>query len=29
MYTIGQFAKLTGLTIRTLRYYDAKGLHAR
>lgn len=26
MYTIGQFAKKTGLTIRTLRYYDEKGL---
>ena len=26
MYTIGQFAKKTGLTIRALRYYDEKGL---
>lgn len=26
MYSIGQFAKKTGLTIRALRYYDEKGL---
>lgn len=26
MYSIGQFAKKTGITIRTLRYYDEKGL---
>jgi len=26
MYTIGQFSKKTGVTIRTLRYYDEKGL---
>lgn len=26
MYRIGQFAKLTGVTERTLRYYDKKGL---
>ncbi len=26
MFTIGQFAKLAGVTIRTLRYYDQKGL---
>ncbi len=26
MYTIGQFARKTGITIRTLRYYDEKGL---
>lgn len=26
MYTIGQFAKKTGLTIRALRFYDEKGL---
>lgn len=26
MYTIGKFAKKTGLTIRTLRYYDEKNL---
>lgn len=26
MYTVGQFARLTGVTERTLRYYDRKGL---
>ena len=26
MYTIGQVAKLTGLPISTLRYYDKEGL---
>ena len=26
MYSIGQFAKKTGVTIRTLRYYDEKDL---
>ena len=26
MYSIGQFAKKTGMTIRTLHYYDEKGL---
>lgn len=26
MYTVGQLAKMTGITIRTLHYYDEKGL---
>lgn len=26
MYTVGQLAKITGMTIRTLHYYDEKGL---
>lgn len=26
MYTIGQFARKTGVTTRTLRFYDQKGL---
>jgi len=26
MYTIGQFSKKTGVTVRALRYYDEKGL---
>ena len=26
MYSIGQFAKKTGLTVRALRFYSEKGL---